>query len=192
MILGIVAGAKRRTYATWNPSDKGSAVTLSNGNLTAVGVIANGTVRSTIGKSSGKWYWELASPTTTTANRPNVGIGTSAASLTNFVGSDASGWAFCSAEAKKYNNNIGAAFGSGFTAVSSYVGFALNMDAGTIELFVDGASKGVMFTGLTGIIYPMTSGNSSAGAATTVANFGATPFKGVVPPGFEPGVFIKP
>ena len=42
------------TYATWNPSDKSSNITLSNGNLT-VGSTSSVTwdsIRSTIGKSS--------------------------------------------------------------------------------------------------------------------------------------------
>ncbi len=53
----IVSGL---SFATLNPSDKGSAVTLSNSNLTATFSGGNGAVRATIGKSSGKWYWEIA------------------------------------------------------------------------------------------------------------------------------------
>ena len=47
------------TYATWNPSDKGTNVTLSGGDLSGTTVIGGGFARSTIGKSSGKWYWEV-------------------------------------------------------------------------------------------------------------------------------------
>ena len=52
------------TYATWNPSDKGTNITLSNGNLTvAKGNAGWESVRATIGVSSGKWYWEVTANT---------------------------------------------------------------------------------------------------------------------------------
>src|SRR5690606_27738602 len=49
------------TYATWNPSDKSSLITLSNGNLTATRSGANGNrlVRATIARSTGKEYFEV-------------------------------------------------------------------------------------------------------------------------------------
>ena len=49
---------------TWNPSDKGTAITLSNGNLTFANTVVgaapvfNG-VRSIASATSGKKYWEL-------------------------------------------------------------------------------------------------------------------------------------
>ncbi|WP_024834549.1 hypothetical protein [Ruminiclostridium josui] len=51
------------TYAatnpvTWNPTDKEWGVTLSNGNLTATISGLSSGVRASLGKSSGKWYWE--------------------------------------------------------------------------------------------------------------------------------------
>lgn len=47
------------TYTKWNSADKDADITLSGGDLTT-SVIGGGTggVRSLIGKSSGKWYWE--------------------------------------------------------------------------------------------------------------------------------------
>src|SRR5690606_11857756 len=49
------------TYATWNPLDKSSLITLSNGNLTATRSGSNGNrlVRATIANSSGKEYFEV-------------------------------------------------------------------------------------------------------------------------------------
>lgn len=48
------------TYATWNPSDKNSAISLSNWDLTATWQSPwYGNVRATIGKLTGKWYWEV-------------------------------------------------------------------------------------------------------------------------------------
>lgn len=51
-----------RVYATWNPADKGGGVILLNGNRSvslSTTPTDGGSVRSTIGKSSGKWYWEV-------------------------------------------------------------------------------------------------------------------------------------
>lgn len=47
-------------YATWNALDKGSGLTLSNGNLTVAPTTAtsDGGVRGTIAMTSGVWYWE--------------------------------------------------------------------------------------------------------------------------------------
>lgn len=53
------------TYATLNPSDKDAAITLSGGDLTMSSATnAWRSVRATIGKSSGKWYWEVTNSTT--------------------------------------------------------------------------------------------------------------------------------
>lgn len=48
------------TYATFDPAFKDTQITLSNWNLTALDTASwfSG-VRSTIWKSSGKWYWEI-------------------------------------------------------------------------------------------------------------------------------------
>ena len=57
------------TYATWNPADKGADITLSGGNLVATHTSDNAaTVRANVGKSSGKWYWEI-----TTTGHANQG-----------------------------------------------------------------------------------------------------------------------
>ena len=79
------------TYATWNPSDKDASVTLSGGNLVASSTSASwAAVRSTISKSSGKWYWEYT--VTAIGNGHTQGIGNSSATLANYVGQDANGW----------------------------------------------------------------------------------------------------
>ncbi|WP_157275106.1 SPRY domain-containing protein [Dechloromonas agitata] len=47
--------------ATWNPTDRTSATTLSADNLVVQlpnRTIAGG-IRATVGKTTGKWYWEL-------------------------------------------------------------------------------------------------------------------------------------
>ena len=51
------------TGTTWNPSDTGASTGLSNGNLTATGLNLGATgpyvSRGTVGKSTGKYYYEV-------------------------------------------------------------------------------------------------------------------------------------
>lgn len=44
---------------TWNPAEKYGTITLSSGDLSASGTSALGIVKGTVGKSSGKWYFEV-------------------------------------------------------------------------------------------------------------------------------------
>ena len=65
-VLFSINAQSQTTYATWNPSDKGTVFTLSNVNKTITQAsTGNGLVRATIGKSSGKWYWEVVTTRTT-------------------------------------------------------------------------------------------------------------------------------
>lgn len=79
---------------TWNPSDKNASVTLSGGNLTATSS-ATGSyvgVRATNSLSSGKGYFEFSWNNfyaVAGSAFSIVGIGTSSASLSSYVGSTA-------------------------------------------------------------------------------------------------------
>lgn len=74
---------------TWNPSDKATQFTLSNGDKSAShsGVGTLGLVRANTSRSTGKWYLEyFIEPTnngnlTSARGRPGVGINTSATSV---------------------------------------------------------------------------------------------------------------
>ena len=76
---------------TWNPSDKNAAITLTGSNLIAsnTGSASYVAVRATNSLSSGKAYWEFTWSAFTGAfasSFSGVGLGTSAMSLSNFVG----------------------------------------------------------------------------------------------------------
>lgn len=80
------------TGTTLNPADKDAAVTLSNGNLTALGSAndVNRAVRSTTSKSSGKWHFEFTIDTRSVGGgTPVGGVGTASASLTTYPGANA-------------------------------------------------------------------------------------------------------
>jgi hypothetical protein len=168
------------TFATWNPSDKGSGVTLSNGNLTGTGPEGNGTVRATFGKSAGKWYWEVTYSSGTYS--PDIGIADASATLAHYNGFDSHGWGWFGNEGKKYTNGVGTALGTASTTGAT-IGVALDMDAGTCVLYKNGVLLGTLATGLTGTIYPACGGNATVSTSFT-ANFGASSFTYTAPAGF--------
>ena len=75
--LGIIDSAGGRTYATWSPVNKTTSIKLSNLNLTASGTaFTGGSCIATIGKSSGKWYWEITVNKIRSSSSNIIGIAT--------------------------------------------------------------------------------------------------------------------
>lgn len=72
----------------WNPSDKDPNTTLLNSNLTSQGD-GTGAVRATVGKSSGKWYFEVYVEYLT--GTASVGVCTAVGDLNAAPGSAADG-----------------------------------------------------------------------------------------------------
>jgi hypothetical protein len=179
----LLGNAWEANYATWNPSDKSPEVSLSGGDLLATSTSANNeSVRSTLGKSSGKWYWEI---TITTGTFGHIGVATSSEPLDNLpIGTTTAGWAYRS-DAVKVTNNTATVYGATYTT-NDVIGVALDMDNGTLTFYKNGASQGQAFTGLTGTVYPA----GTVGAGTTAvqtANFGASAL--TPPAGFAAGMY---
>lgn len=183
LILSIVKCSYASTSATWDPANFDSSFTLSNGNLTATKNTqnwANG--RATIGKSSGKWYWEYH------INQNvyhMVGIESGSCSTVDWTCADTYMW-YGEVGNKVRNGTQFAYAASGYTT-NDIVGVAWDADGGTIEFFKNGVSQGVAFTGISGTYYPVETA-LFVGDGVTV-NFGATPFTYSVPAGFCAGVW---
>lgn len=180
-------------YATWDPNKKGSAVTLSNGNLNGVSAEANGTVLATTGLKTGKHYWEVTVPSLNAGYGPTMGVATSLASLAHYVGFDLNGWGWSPFETGgpgKYHNGVKVAYGTGLGAGDTF-GHLLDSDAGTLELYRNNVSMGVMYTGLTGLtLYPACGGDANPNATSFNANFGASAFRYTPPAGYV-GVYAS-
>jgi hypothetical protein len=179
------------SYATWNPSDKNGAITLSNGNLTAVvspGAAYCG-IRATKHKSSGKWYWEL---TLTLSNAGSIdeltAVCDSSVGLSVQMGIYATAWVW-RGNGFYYHDNAGINCGVGYTT-TDILQVALDMDNGKIWYGKNGIWNGSgnpatganpSQTGLTGDLFPAMmiyyKGNITA-------NFGASAFTYTVPSGF--------
>lgn len=165
---------------TLDPSAKGSAATLSNENLSSKSTVWTASVvKATVGKSSGKWYWEVI---TTVGSGAEVSIATAAAPLTG----DASGTGFITywgSDGKKYiNSGTGATYGATFTT-GDMIGVALDMDGGTITMYKNGTTQGTMATGLTGTYYPTVSAGVNSLTEITI-NMGEKPFSYSPPSGY--------
>ena len=107
-------------YCTLNPLDNGG-YTLSNGNLDVSTTSASWlTVKATIGVSSGKWYWEFTSPNAALGGSPyravDLGLAKSAATISNYVGSDANGWSYQNYDGNKFTNGSGSSYGATWIA----------------------------------------------------------------------------
>jgi hypothetical protein len=134
-------------YATANPLDtRATALTYRNGNLTLVGATSNAHTRSTIGPTSGKWYWEI----TCLSTSPNFHHGASSGNVQNapsgadFLGAYANEWGYwpnTSGTNTAYwrTNGAGPVYGDLPRAVQNDVMmFALDIDNGKIYAGING------------------------------------------------------
>jgi hypothetical protein len=167
---------------------------LGTGNLHAQqdGVNANNFVRSTIGVTSGKWYFELMLESDTFPGSSVFGVVNGSASVNSGIGSSVNGWGFNSSNGWKSTNGGNSAYGSAWSgSANNRIGVKLDMDAGTVEFGQDQNNQpmtfyGVAFTGLTGTIYAAAGGG---GQVFCMANFGASALAHSPPAGFNAGLY---
>jgi len=172
------------TYATWNPADKSSNATLTNGNLTttrAAGGNDEANTRATIGKSSGKWYWEIE--ITNQIGELEQGVGDSSAVIdtSGLFAGDSHGWSYYGNSGGLKRHASTAAYGSNYVT-NDIISVLLDMDAGTLTFWKNGSGLGQAYSGLSGTIYPMAFAYVATEAVT--ANFGANTFAYTPPDGY--------
>lgn len=183
--LGILSSAGSDSgFATWNTSTGGSNVVLNGLQFTGTTGLTTGTRIATIGKSSGKWYWEIyinftETPTTASPGR-NIGIATIANNNTATLGT--------SADSVGLKQNAGTS-SLPYTFVRSYalpqgvgttsdryvstdvISFTLDLQNMEFKAYKNGTQLGSTLTGLpAGTWYPACGTDGRAGSGT--ANFG--------------------
>lgn len=154
-------------FTTLNTVDKNSSAVISEGNL-EIGVNSNiwyHQARATMFVDSGKWYWEVYQ--VGTGGFWKIGIRDNAAALSSNTASS-TGFEYYAADGNKHSSSGVAAYSSETSSQGKIFAFALDMDAGTITLYVNNVSQGVMFSGLTGYYAPTCSMYNS----TIMFNFG--------------------
>lgn len=180
--------ASGNTYATWNPADKNAGITLSNGNLTATHTAATAWIlaRSTIGVSSGKWYWELTIGARGANNGHDHGAVSGSASLSAETNANTSQAADYLSQGFRYCNQVETAGIASYTT-GDVLGFALDMGGHTMQFFKNNVSQGTCSGAMTGTEFAAVSYVDLNDAVT--ANFGATTMTYTAPSGFNQGLY---
>lgn len=143
---------------TWDPLNKASNIVLSNGNLLASPDPAGyGGVFATLGRSSGKYYFEVAVAVTMTYGTVGVQDGTE--SLTGKVGATLNGWGY---QGQGFYQHNGQTWFGEYNACVIQV--AVDLDTHEIWWGVDdvwdgdpAAGTGARYSDLAGTIYPASS-----------------------------------
>ena len=171
-------------FATWNPLTtlKGNNSSLSNGNttLTDTGTTdTDGRNYSTIGASSGKWYFEIKA-SAFSYNNHTLGVSFSDGDV------DANSNDSVRVRYTEYGDNtnyiksFGTIVQSNLTNFSagSIIGVAVDLDNGTVQFYLNGSTYGSQVTGLSGSIanktmFVQSYGEGGSGRTFTLdANFG--------------------
>lgn len=181
LLAGFGAGAAP-TYATLDPSNKGASCTLSGGNLSA-SFSGVSSVKSTISKTSGKWYWEVTA-TSTTGNMV-IGVAGTSASVSQYTGQNTDSWGYYGVN-KVLNNGTLTNTQPGYSN-ADVIGVALDATAKTVQFYKNGVAVGTAVTGLPTTIFASVGAGGSSTSMTV--NFGATAFVYGAPSGYTPGLY---
>ena len=196
MAQGVVSGGGGLPTVTWNPSDKGSNITLTNGDRTAAQTVSGSfhSVRATHGKTTGKHYFEVRHDQANTAPYSLIGVCTSAHSMSSgSLADDANGFAYYEQTGEKFTNGAGSSYGASYTA-GDVVGVALDMTSGKIWFAKNGvwqnsgnpaAGTGEAFSGLAGTMFAALSIYSGNPRTTMTGRFKAADFTYSPPAGFS-------
>ena len=152
----------------------GSAMVYAEGNLKLArpsGATGWASSYGSMSVSSGKWFWEAMCFQSGSADNV-IGIHEANTSMFQILGysGDPTGYGY-SKSGNKLNNSTGSAYGATY-ANGDVIGVALDMDAGTVTFYKNGASQGTAFTGLSGDFIAAFSSDNGNGAGFWIANFG--------------------
>jgi hypothetical protein len=182
-----VGAEVRGNYTVLNALNKGSNVTLTNGNLESshAGSSVHSRVVGTIGVSSGKWYYE-ATLTALGGQWPAVGVALSKTTdMATYVGAESGTFG--------YYAGGGVNGGGGGRTYSSYttgdvIGVAIDLDNNRLTFYKNGANavtSGTTYESLTaGEVY-VSAVSGYGSSAAWVCNFGQRPFAYTAPSGFK-------
>jgi hypothetical protein len=178
-------------FATWNPLENYyQSATLSNGNTTIqTGSSQYSPSSSTLGVSSGKWYWEVEYDALSGGSDvAYVGVLSQfATNSTTSLGTNANDYGYY-VNGNYYNNNTGTAYGTTYTT-GDIIGVALDLDNNKLYFSKNGTwqnsgdpESGATGTGAISITNPTSTTNgayfpsicdgSSSANATFKTNFG--------------------
>jgi hypothetical protein len=185
-------------YATLNPIDKYSTITVSDGALKAVKGTPDtwGLIRSTQGMDSGLYYWEVIPAVITARGGYSFGVYPNTGSLADYVGNSSGAgcqWATASTLNLYGTTKVAAtcSVGADLTA-NSVIGMAYNANTGRLWIAIGNAwansgdpsaGTGYTHTGITGTMFAAISAYYTSDEFRV--NFGQRPFAYTPPTGFK-------
>ncbi|QLF88241.1 SPRY domain-containing protein [Pelagibacter phage Greip EXVC021P] len=141
-------------FCTMNPLDKsgGTVTTFLNGNTTTMHNAGNNgavtAARSTLGYSSGKWYWETKCIATGGDVRTGIISMSSSDYVTNtnpYYNNECYNYKQTGQKGSSGDTNV--SYGATYTA-GDIIGIAHDADNGSLTFYKNGVSQGVAFSGL--------------------------------------------
>jgi len=162
-----VLDSPTNNFCTWNPLEKTAISGYSEGNTEVLGSSGWATARAAVGISSGKWYWEISSSTSTSVM---VGLGNTSMTIdgATYPGDDYHSVGYFSSNGNKFYANIGTSYGAVY-GVGDVIGVTFDADTGSLTFYKNGVSQGVAYTGLSVLPQFPVIGISQG---TAVVNFG--------------------
>jgi len=161
--------------------------TISNGSLTVTqaSTVASCIGTATMGVSSGKWYWEATFVSGNGTNNSFLGVvaGQLQNTTPNDLGYYSNEYAYKSGNGYKYTNNTQTAYGASYTS-GDVIGFALDLDSGTLTFYKNNTSQGVAFSSLPLGDYYFPAFDTYYNN-TFAFNFGQRPFAYTPPSGYK-------
>jgi hypothetical protein len=177
-----LTSATAANYAVLNPLNSYGTASYSPAlaNLYYnINVAAWAAVTSTIGMSSGKYYFEFVSSNVSQTSVGIANISNSYIGVNVYVGQSSTSYGYTNG-GLKYNNASPVSYGATYTS-NDIIGVAFDADAGTLTFYKNNVSQGVAFSSIPSGTYCFAiSLNNCAG----FANFGQQPFTYTPPSGF--------
>lgn len=164
---------------TLSPTDKSAEIIINGTQVSrTLATPTEYASRSITGISSSsvikRLYWEVEILNGGTyPNTIMIGVGTSTVPLT-YTFNNVGAYLYYGLIGDKYINGTPTAYGASFTTGDT-IGIALDMVAGTLTMFKNDISQGVMVSGLTGTLYPIISLYN--GTELVDVNYGHKAFK---------------
>jgi len=157
-------GRRPTNWFSWDPNRKGSQIVLSDKNTVAsLNYSSWCSIFGDIEITSGVAEWEIVLDQYDTTNSYNVAIGVVPSGFTNWshstlcgYNSSSTGWTYVCGNGNKCNNASPVYYGSG-SYQGAVIRVRVNLDAHTIEFFVNGTSLGVAYTNVYGPVRPCVS-----------------------------------
>ena len=179
------SGNNGGNYCTWNPLNKGSSITTSDGNLKAtLGSTGHVMITGTMGITSGKYYWEVETNGWNTSNQgPVVGVVGDTHDISTQAGGSPS--VLYRAEGVVFANNSSVASSQTTYTTGDIIGVALDADNNNI-IWYKNNSQMYQYTSLDSTVNAwLPAWKDSDGGGYAIANFGQRPFAYTPPAGYK-------